>query len=221
MGDIEKASKLSKEDFSNLLKQFFSRITYVTDCFEIYKHLKDLKKKYLKQLNYAPAFFSTITYSLVNTFIIELWKLYDNRSLTSIWSLIPQSQKNKSLFMKKHKIGYLDEDTNECKDISSVQIDIDNELMDCRKLLNNNAKRIDNLRNQRNKFFAHLDKNYGNNTKKLVDDFPVTFKDIEILLQTANEICNKISVAFDESWHFTKSSNVFDIDNLLKKLVDK
>lgn len=221
MENIENTNLLSKDDFSNLLKHFFSRITYVTDCFEIYIHLNDLKKKYLKQLNYAPAFFSTISYSLVNTFIIELWKLYDHKSLTSIQNLINQSQKNKTLFMKEHKNGYLDEDTNECKDLNSIQIDIDDELRDCRKLLNKNAKRIDNLRNQRNKFFAHLDENYKNNTKKLADDFPVTLKDIKILLQTANEICNKITVAFDESWHLTKSSNVFDIDHLLKKLVNK
>lgn len=221
MKDIKNSNFLSKDDFSNLLKQFFSRITYVTDCFDIYKHLKDLKKNYLNQLNYAPAFFSIISISLVNTFIIELYKLYDHKSLTSIQNLINQSQEYKSFFMKEHKIGYLDEDTNECKDLSSIQIDIDNELRNCRKLLKNNAKRIDNLRNQRNKFFAHLDENYKNNTKKLVDDFPVTFKDIEILLQTANEICNKITYAFDESSHSTKSSNVFDIDNLLKKLVNK
>ena len=41
------------------------------------------------------------------------------------------------------------------------------------------------------------------------------------LLQVASELCNKISLIFDESIHAVQSSNVFDVDNLLKKLEEE
>ena len=66
-----------------------------------------------------------------------------------------------------------------------------------------------------------MDEAYKDNNGKLQKDFPLSFKDMKKLLQVASELCNKISLIFDESIHAVQSSNVFDVDNLLKKLEEE
>lgn len=209
---------MTKESFKILLDQYFFRITYTNDCFELYKHLIESKTKYFVEMNFAPAFFQLTYSSLLHTVFIETAKLFDNISSTSLFKLIEISRQNTSLFKTSRDVGYIDCDTDKYVLEKTISIDIFSELNDCRQLLKSVSKERENLRNQRNKFYAHLDEAYKDNNGKLQKDFPLSFKDMKKLLQVASELCNKISLIFDESIHAVQSSNVFDVDNLLKKL---
>ena len=187
----------TKETFKILLDQYFSRITYTNDCFELYKHLIDSKRKYLAEMNFAPAFFQLTYSSLLHTVLCR---------------------ENVSLFKTTRDIGYVDCDTDKYVLEKTISIDFNKELADCRQLLKNVSRERENLRNQRNKYYAHLDEAYKDNNGKLEKDFPLSFKDMKKFLQIASEVCNKISVMFDESIYAVQTNNVFDVDNLFKKL---
>ena len=208
----------TKETFKILLDQYFSRITYTNDCFELYKHLIDSKRKYLAEMNFAPAFFQLTYSSLLHTVFIETAKLFDDKSQTSLFKLINICRENVSLFKTTRDIGYVDCDTGKYVLEKTISIDFNKELADCRQLLKNVSRERENLRNQRNKYYAHLDEAYKDNNGKLEKDFPLSFKDMKKFLQIASEVCNKISVMFDESIYAVQTNNVFDVDNLFKKL---
>ncbi|MBP5576967.1 MAG: hypothetical protein J6X67_09425 [Treponema sp.] len=208
----------TKETFKILLDQYFSRITYTNDCFELYKHLIDSKRKYLAEMNFAPAFFQLTYSSLLHTVFIETAKLFDDKSQTSLFKLINICRENVSLFKTTRDIGYVDCDTDKYVLEKTISIDFNKELADCRQLLKNVSRERENLRNQRNKYYAHLDEAYKDNNGKLEKDFPLSFKDMKKFLQIASEVCNKISVMFDESIYAVQTNNVFDVDNLFKKL---
>lgn len=208
----------TKETFKILLDQYFSRITYTTDCFELYKHLIDSKRKYLAEMNFAPAFFQLTYSSLLHTVFIETAKLFDDKSQTSLFKLINICRENISLFKTTRDIGYVDCDTDKYVLEKTISIDFNKELADCRQLLKNVSRERENLRNQRNKYYAHLDEAHKDNNGKLEKDFPLSFKDMKNFLQIASEVCNKISVMFDESIYAVQTNNVFDVDNLFKKL---
>lgn len=208
----------TKETFKILLDQYFSRITYTNDCFELYKHLIDSKRKYLAEMNFAPAFFQLTYSSLLHTVFIETAKLFDDKSQTSLFKLINICRENVSLFKTTRDIGYVDCDTDKYVLEKTISIDFNKELADCWQLLKNVSRERENLRNQRNKYYAHLDEAYKDNNGKLEKDFPLSFKDMKKFLQIASEVCNKISVMFDESIYAVQTNNVFDVDNLFKKL---
>ena len=208
----------TKETFKILLDQYFSRITYTNDCFELYKHLIDSKRKYLAEMNFAPAFFQLTYSSLLHTVFIETAKLFDDKSQTSLFKLINICRENVSLFKTTRDFGYVDCDTDKYVLEKTISIDFNKELADCRQLLKNVSRERENLRNQRNKYYAHLDEAYKDNNGKLEKDFPLSFKDMKKFLQIASEVCNKISVMFDESIYAVQTNNVFDVDNLFKKL---
>ncbi len=208
----------TKETFKILLDQYFSRITYTNDCFELYKHLIDSKRKYIAEMNFAPAFFQLTYSSLLHTVFIETAKLFDDKSQTSLFKLINICRENVSLFKTTRDIGYVDCDTDKYVLEKTISIDFNKELADCRQLLKNVSRERENLRNQRNKYYAHLDEAYKDNNGKLEKDFPLSFKDMKKFLQIASEVCNKISVMFDESIYAVQTNNVFDVDNLFKKL---
>ena len=209
---------MTKESFKILLDQYFSRITYTNDCFELYKHLIESKTKYLAELNFAPAFFQLIFSSLLHTVFIETAKLFDDKSSTSLFKLIEISRQNTSLFKTSRDVGHVDCETDKYVLGKTISIDVFSELNDCRQLLKSVSKERENLRNRRNKYYAHLDEVYKNNNGKLEKDFPLSFKDMKKLLKVASELCNKISIIYDESIRAVQSSNVFDVDNLFKKL---
>lgn len=211
----------TKESFKMLLIQYFSRITYTNDCFELYKHIIESKTKYIVEMNIAPAFFQLTYSSLLHTVFIEISKLFDNNSSTSLFKLLNVCRENVSLFKTTSDIGYVDCDTDKYVLEKTVPIDINKELSDCSQLLKSVFTERENLRNQRNKYYAHLDEAYKDNNGKLQKDFPLTYGDMKKLIQIANEICNKISVVFDESIHAIHSYNVFDVDNIFKKLSKK
>lgn len=207
----------TKETFKNLLNQYFSRITYVNDCFMLYKHITETKSTNIAEMNIAPAFFQLILSSLLHTVFIETANLFDMNSSKSLFRLINICRDNSSIFNTKKNSN----DIN-CTDEYNVEkistINVEKILNDCSFLLKNVSRELENLINQGNKFYAYLDELYKDNNEKLEKDFCITYGDIEKLFQISSKVCNKISIAFDESIHSVQSSNIFDIDKVFNRL---
>lgn len=208
----------TKESLRFLLDEYFYRITYTNDCFQLHKFLIQGRNKYLKQMNLAPAFFQLSYSSLLHTVIIELFKLFDPSSKTGLFNLLELCRQNTNLFPTQRKIGCIDCDTDKYIIHNVLSIDMSKELAECRKSLKEISKELENLRNWRNKFYAHLDEKYRNNEDNLTKYFPLNYKNIEKVLETAAMVCNKISVLLDGNASSCQSSNVFDVDNIFKKL---
>ncbi|MCR4943752.1 MAG: hypothetical protein K5986_04720 [Clostridium sp.] len=210
----------TKDSLKNILEEYFYRITYANDCFELHKFLIQSKAKYLNQMNISPAFFYLSYSSLFHTVVIELSKLFDPKSKTGLYDLLNVCRDNINLFPTKREIGYIDCDTDEYVVHKILSIDMNKELADCRKLLKNISKELENLRNWRNKFYAHLDEKYRNdkNNINLINDFPLNYGNINRILETAKKLCNKISDLLDRSANICQGSNVFDVESLFKQL---
>ena len=210
----------SKESLRKILDDYFSRITYANDCFELHKFLIQSKKTYLNQMNLAPAFFQLTYSSLLQTVIIELFKLFDPKADTGLYKLVEICRLNTNLFPDKKEIGYVDCDTDKYFVDKVLPVDMNLELAECRKLLKGITEELECLRKWRNKFYAHLDSESRNNEDMLIKSYSLTYENIKQIFEVAKGICNRISVLLDGSANTCQSSNVFDVDNLFTKLTE-
>ena len=206
----------TKESLNTLFEEYFYWITYTNDCFELYKHLRTSQKNYLKQMNLSPAFFQLSWSALLHTALVDLAKFYDKdrQNSLSLRNLLRICEENKSLFRKKY---YKNLSLEMRGAFSNNDINIDEVLRDCAELLESMSENVQKLKEVRDKKLAHSDKN--------ADDFifyenGLTRTIVRLLIGTAANICRKLSVCLTGNDHACQSSNVFDVDNLFKKLTE-
>lgn len=207
--------EMTKEELQTLIESYFNRITYINDCFELYKYMNTLPKSHLKAINEFPAFFQISRHSFIRITIIELAKLYDYGSDTGINKLICICDSNRNLFLKKFHNEVQDADTNEIVHSYDIKINIGTDISECKSQLNTIDDKITILKKQRDKFYAHLDKEYQDSPEKLSEDFFLSYDDIKKLINTSSNICNKLYLNLCRSSYGTQSSNWNDIDNII------
>ena len=207
--------KMTKKDLIELLEEYLQRITYLNDCYNLHKHMVEAKKEYLKEINIFPAFYSLALLSFLKITIIELAKLYDIHSKTSINALLNTCGKNFNLFLTEitSEVSYVE--TNKTETFV-INVDIKKSLSEAKKNISSIKHLIEPLRNQRNKYYAHLDKEYQFNYNLLINTFPLSYNDIDKLISLLSNICNTLYYNLCNASYVTQSSNWNDIDNMLK-----
>ena len=58
---------------------------------------------------------------------------------------------------------------------------------------------MENIINQRDKYFAHNDKEYLSNSDRLSEDYPISIEDVDNIMSTAWDILNNHKYALDYS----------------------
>lgn len=225
----DEVNAITSEELREKIKSYCSRITYLNDCFKLHKLMINSQKEYLAEINEFPAFYKISKKSFIYVCIIELAKLYErgNKNTSGIEKLINICDANQNLFLKKIHNEITDCDTDKIVESYDTKIDIQKDIQNAKDKLKSLETVIENLKGQRNKFYAHLDKDYQKNPSALAKDFPLNYGEIEKLIYTAVSICNMFYkdlcnteyVCHTANWNDIK--NVFGIVKEYKKIRDK
>lgn len=194
------------------------RITRANDCFLLYWHMNKCKKKYLAEMNSAPAFFQLCNFSLQHTAIIELQKFYDSGSSSSLESLLNVCENHKRYFRKVRYEDFINPRTDDLFERKEIKVDVYADIQKCRQMIRDTDVKSKNLKGRRDRYYAHLDSKYRDSEDCLIEDFPLTFNDITKLFDVAAKVCNMMLEDLCGETFCCNSSNVYDIDNLLEKM---
>lgn len=207
---------MNKEELEKIIESYCSRITYLNDCFMLHMLMINSQKDYLSEINEFPAFYQLSEKSFIHICIIELAKLYEysDKSVSGIEKLINLCEANQNLFLKKVHNELTDCENNEVVRSYDIKIDIKKDITEARSKLKDLCPIISNLKGQRDKFYAHLDKAYQNNPNALVTDYPLNYGEIKKLIHTVTLICNTFYQDLCRTAHACQTSNWDDIKNV-------
>ena len=71
---------------------------------------------------------------------------------------------------------------------------------------------------RRDKFHAHFDKEYFFKRRKLGNDAPLKWSDLDAVIEVMGDILNHYSAAYDGNVYDLEPFNIYDIDHLLDML---
>ena len=91
-------------------------------------------------------------------------------------------------------------------------------LKTCSELLERMAENVQKLKEVRDKKLAHSDKDAD---EFIFSQNGLTRDAVRTLIDNASDICRQLSICLTGKNHSCQSSNVFDVDNLLRKLTEK
>lgn len=197
-------------DVEGLLKELYQ----LNSFYLLNKHLKQKSnhQEFLNAMNKAPAFFSLAINSFHYSAIMGLARIFepasrDSKSIYKFLNFIEGNHKKifKNDLITKKKLGR-DSDIDE----STVRKH--------REILTGVEPIISNLITWRDKAFAHNDKKYFKDRDALGKDFPITYEEIQKLIELAGEILNTYQVGYNGSYTQIIPSNTFDVDTVLKAL---
>ena len=209
---------MTKDELEAKIESYCSRITYLNDCFELHKLMINSQKEYISEINEFPAFYQLAEKSFIHVCIIELAKLYDYGSDAGLEKLINICEANQNLFLKKFHNELTDCNTDEIVRSYDIPVDIKKDIEDARNKIENIKEVILNLKGQRDKFYAHLDKEYQKNPSLLITDYPLNYGNIKELIKTATLICNTFYQDLCRTAHMCQTSNWNDINNVFEMI---
>lgn len=211
---------MTKEELQNFIESYCKRLTFINDCFELFKHLTNCNKEYKNEINEFPAFYQLSLKSFLHNVIIELAKIYDfstEKNATGVIKLLNLCESNTNLFLRKYSYEITDYYPNKTPQTCTESIDVRCDIKKAREALE--SKKLndirDKLRGQRDKFYAHLDKEYQMDSSKLINDFPLSYDEIKYLISTVEGICNDLLYDLCRTTYVCQTSNWNDIDNVL------
>ena len=212
---------METNELANELRNMLLRLASINDCFLLHKKLLIYKTEMNTEMNIAPAFFQIVMYSLEHTYIVDLFKLYDrDKNAKGLRKAINLCEQYSTIFPKE-RIMFRD---TERKRSEIVKINVIKDIKGMKEKLDIIAPVVKCLQGRRNSYYAHADKAYIDDILQLASDYPLSFKQIADLIQTANEILNTLlrdlcgEVVAKNSSNYDDVKNIFEILKAYKKI---
>jgi hypothetical protein len=169
----------TEEQFKTLLNVLISDLGKVNDYLTLFKNLVDGQQEYWRGMAGAPAFWSTTRQALQDAALYGLARAYDWRDDALTLKTMLKTIESAPSFLTHPE----DFDTAQlAADLIFVQRETNPVVM--------------RLMVWRNKFFAHRDPIKIIDARKLSDDHPLAWTDIDSLLDTGFRILNRYSIDF-------------------------
>lgn len=179
---------MTKENLIKITQSFLCRVRMAESDRAVYQQYCDYGKKYKAGIDITPAFWTITARALVHNMMMELSKLYDERTDVYGAKKLISSCDNVDFFADKKAL------INELNDY------YDKESVD-----------IENLRKQRNKIWAHSDTKAFIAPESIENQYSLSWTAVENLIKTAGSIGNCILVALGETAECLNYSNTDDI----------
>ncbi len=212
---------METNELANELRNMLLRLASINDCFLLHKKLLIYKTEMNTEMNIAPAFFQIVMYSLEHTYIVDLFKLYDrDKNAKGLRKAINLCEQYSTIFPKE-RIMFRD---TERKRNEVVKINVIKDIKEMKEKLDIIDPVVKCLQGRRNSYYAHADKAYIDDIPLLASDYPLSFKQIADLIQTANEILNILlrdlcgEVVAKNSSNYDDVKNIFEILKAYKKI---
>jgi len=206
----------AESHFEKYRKYLFDELGRLASYVRLYRRLNERKADRLKEMNIAPAFFSTTIDALFSAIVLWVDKLFGDRSERGLLNFLSFVEHNRKIFDIKElqrRKNYPDDhwmlQNRESVTFASIQQD--------RKRIAE-FKPLKSFKLRRDKFQAHFDKEYFFDRNKLHKDAPLTWGDLEQVIQLGKEILNSYSADYDGNTHAVEPINAGDVDHLLNRL---
>ena len=210
---------MSREQFES---HFIAYRTYLReeihrflDSVAVYRNIQERKNDRLELINLAPAFFGVVEGALFTTIVMWADKLFDERGergLFNFLSFVEHNRKWLSVTELQRRRDYPDGHwmLQGRTPITSQSIEADRAKIRCLKVLAS-------FRLRRDKFHGHFDKDYFFDRKRLQDEAPIRWDELQEAGAAMGSIINDYSVDFDGASYFWDTVNINDIEVLLRR----
>lgn len=192
-----------REEIVQKTKKTLEHISYTYSFIDAYKSINNARIEHNEEINYAPGFFSIVSISLIRSMFIEISKLIDkHKDAFSIYALIKLVKSNLEVFSMTNNKDFKIDDEIACLDEGLNKLD----------------SIVKSIRTQRDKIYAHLDKNLFLDYSQILMDSPVSIIKITELLEYMTDFCNSILSALINEIIEPVYLNNDDLEELLKRV---
>jgi len=205
-----------ENDFIDYRGAFRREIIRLVNIMKLYRHLHEKKADRLEAMNQAPAFFTYVLDAFFTSIIVGTDKLLNDKRKSKEFTLfkylnfIEQNIKLFSVEAFQKRKNY--PDGHWClQERESISL---NKIKEDRRKIKD-MKFLQSINLRRDKFHVHFDKKYFINPKKVKEDAPLIWNDLDEIEGTLTDIYNRYSVAFDGNFQEFKVLNLFEIDDIL------
>lgn len=191
---------LTRDEMVKNLEGYLKRIRSAYSYFDAYYAIYVASCNNIEKVNLAPGFFHVAEYSLYNSTLLELAKLFGTSRKFSeertLWSLMGQVKANQQLFPPEAKISEL--------------------LVRTETQLHEMDRDVQNLKGKRDKYLAHNDpisfeEGFDHSTY-----FPISIEEIVDLIAFAESLCMTLFSYLDKSPVCCRITNAGDLDGLMQ-----
>lgn len=185
------------------------------DSVAVYRNIQERKTDNLETLNLAPAFFGVVEGALFTTIVMWADKLFDERGERGLFNFLSFVENNRnwlSVAELQRRRSYPDGHW-----MLQDRIPITFESIEADRVRIRSLKVLASFRLRRDKFHGHFDKDYFFDRKRLHDEAPIRWNDLEEAGTLMGSILNDYSVDFDGSSYFWGTLNINDFEVLLRK----
>jgi len=185
------------------------------DSVAVYRNIQERKNDRLEVINLAPAFFGVVEGALFTTIVMWADKLFDERGERGLFNFLSFVERNR----KWLSIGELQRRRSYSDDHWMLQgrTPITHESIEADRAKIRSLKVLSSFRLRRNKFHGHFDKDYFFDRKRLQDEAPIRWDDLEEAGTVMGSIVNDYSVDFDGASYLWATLNINDLEVLLRK----
>lgn len=209
---------MSREQFES---QFGAYRTYLREeihrfrnSVAVYRNIQERKHDRLAVINLAPAFFGVVEGALFTTIVMWADKLFDERGERGLFNFLSFVEHNR----KWLSIGELQLRRSYPDDHWMLQgrTSITYESVEADRARIRSLKVLASFRLRRDKFHGHFDKDYFFDRKRLQDEAPIRWDDLEEAGTVMGSIVNDYSVDFDGATYCWDTLNINDLEVLLR-----
>lgn len=210
---------MSREQFESHFGAYRSylreEIHRFRDSVAVYRNIQERKNDRLEVINLAPAFFGVVEGALFTTIVMWADKLFDERGERGLFNFLSFVEHNR----KWLSIGELQRRRSYPDDHWMLQgrTPITHESIEADRAKIRSLKVLSSFRLRRDKFHGHFDKDYFFDRKRLQDEAPIRWVDLEEAGTVMGSIVNDYSVDFDGASYSWAALNINDLEVLLRK----
>jgi hypothetical protein len=182
---------------------------------QLYKHLHHREQDRLDEMNIAHCFFKTVFSSLFISIVQWIHNLLDPAAKRGFFNFLTFIKHNIKIFTVsslQNRRNYPDRHWMLNRDPITFHT-IEADLNKIKKI-----KSLSSIKTRRDKFYAHFDKKYAFEKKKISSDAPIKNTDLDEIILVMKDILNKYSAAYDGGVYDFEPFNIYDVDDLLDAL---
>lgn len=215
MTKVHEAEKRFEEYRDNLRRE----VGLLADYVHLFRGIQKLKKRYVFEINYAPAFFSLITKSVFSTIILWVDKLLDEKGQRGVFDFLRLVEASVDIFAieaLKCRRKFPDDYWVLRERRKEGELTIKHVVKDRERL--RNLRCLQSITTRRDKYHAHFDKEYFFDLHRLDRDAPVAVRDLGNAVRALWSILNKYSAAYDGTSYPSTAANINDVERILRHL---
>lgn len=168
---------MEKEKLKKEIELYLLYYYEIKKKFDLYKYIKQNSEVYHEETKNIAYFLHTILRSLLENALMDISKIVDERNNKNVYKLLNICKQNIKLFYE---------------DNERQKRNILKRFYEMKKQIDSKKNIIENLKIYRDKYLAHIDKQYFFDANKLFKEYKTSYEDIETTLNVIVNVCNEL-----------------------------